>query len=104
MSYLNKEDIETALSKLYEKEEFSPKTSDGVKTIDAVELKDIVGFYDYLKISGDIRGIPYSTDYDINEVIEYYEKALTKAKPKAWHDEKISDVDTSNWVAKDVYK
>ena len=104
MSYLSKEKIEDGLSELYELEEFTPKDYNGVKRIECTKIKDIFGYYDYLKISSDIKGIPYSTEYDLMEVIEYYEKALTKAMSDKEIEAKTSVVDTSDWVEKDVYK
>lgn len=104
MSCLSKEKIEDGLSELYEIEKFTPKDYSGVKRIECTKIKDIFGYYDYLKISSDIRGIPYSTEYDLMEVIEYYEKALTKAMSDEEIEAKTSVVDTSNWDAKEVYK
>jgi len=104
MSYLSKEKIEDGLSELYEIEEFTPKDYNGVKRIECTKIKDIFGYYDYLKISSDIKGIPYSTEYDLMKVIEYYEKSFTKAMSDKEIEAKTSVVDTSDWVEKDVYK
>ena len=104
MSYLTKEKIEDGLSELYEIEEFTPKDYNGVKRIECTKIKDIFGYYDYLKISSDIKGIPYSTEYDLMKVIEYYEKSFTKAMSDKEIEAKTSVVDTSDWVEKDVYK
>ena len=104
MSYLSKEKIEDGLSELYEIEEFTPKDYNGVKRIEFTKIKDIFGYYDYLKISSDIKGIPYSTEYDLMKVIEYYEKSFTKAMSDKEIEAKTSVVDTSDWVEKDVYK
>ena len=105
MSYLSKEKIEDGLSELYELYEFTPKDYNGVKRIECTKIKDIFGYYDYLKISSDIKGIPYSTEYDLMEVIEYYEIALRKAPTEKEVEAFFNNVvDTSDWVAKDVYK
>ncbi len=107
MSYLPKEKIEDGLSELYELEEFTPKDYNGVKRIECTKIKDIFGFYDYLKISSEIKGIPYSTEYDLMEVIEYYEKAFIKAPSEKEVDgffDNVNVVDTSDWNEKDVYK
>tara|TARA_A100001011_G_scaffold400300_1_gene513901 strand:- start:791 stop:1117 length:327 start_codon:yes stop_codon:yes gene_type:complete len=106
MSYLSKEKIESGLSELYELEEFTPKDYAGIKRIECIKIKDIFGYYDYLKISSDLKGIPYSTEYDLMKVIEYYEKALAKAPSEKEVDNffnNINVVDTSDWKAKDVY-
>ena len=109
MSYLSKEKIEDGLSELYKIEEFTSEDHNGVKRIKATKIKDIFGYYDYLKITSEwgVKGIPYSTEYDLMEVIEYYEKAFTEAPSEKEVDgffDNINVVDTSDWVAKDVYK
>ena len=107
MSYLSKEKIEDGLSELYEIEEFTSEDHNGVKRIECSKLKDIFGFYDYLKLIDELPSIPYSTNFDLMKVIEYYEKAFTEAPSEKEVDgffDNINVVDTSDWVAKDVYK
>ena len=104
MSYLSKEKIEDGLSELYKLYEFTPKDYNGVKRIECSKLKDIFGDHDYLKLIGELPSIPYSTNFDLMKVIEYYEKALTEAMSDKEIEAKTSVVDTSDWVEKDVYK
>jgi hypothetical protein len=104
MSYLSKEKIEDGLSELYEIEEFTSEDHNGVKRIECSKLKDIFGDHDYLKLIGELPSIPYSTNFDLMLVIEYYEKSFTKAMSDKEIEAKTSVVDTSDWVEKDVYK
>ena len=104
MSYLTKEKIEDGLSELYEIEEFTSEDYNGVKRIECSKLKDIFGDHDYLKLIGELPSIPYSTNFDLMLVIEYYEKAFIKAPSEKEIEEITSVVDTSDWVEKDVYK
>jgi|TARA_R100000482_G_scaffold117068_1_gene60499 hypothetical protein len=104
MSYLTKEKIEDGLSELYEIEEFTSEDHNGVKRIECSKLKDIFGYYDYLKLVDELPSIPYSTNFDLMKVIEYYEKSFTKAMSDKELEAKTSVVDTSDWVEKDVYK
>ena len=104
MSYLTKEKIEDGLSELYEIEEFTSEDYNGVKRIECSKLKDIFGDHDYLKLIGELPSIPHSTNFDLMKVIEYYEKAFTEAMSDKEIEDKTSVVDTSDWVAKDVYK
>ena len=107
MSYLTKEKIESGLSELYEIEEFTSEDHNGIKRIECSKLKDIFGYYDYLKLIDELPSIPYSTNFDLMKVIEYYEKAFTEAPSEKEVDgffDNINVVDTSDWVAKDVYK
>ena len=105
MSYLTKEKIESGLSELYEIEEFTPKglLPYGIKRIECSKIKDIFGWNDYLKLVSELPSIPYSTDFDLMKVIEYYEKAFTEAMSDAELASKTSVVDTSDWKAEDVY-
>ena len=104
MSYLTKEKIESGLSELYEIEEFTSEDHNGIKRIECSKLKDIFGYYDYLKLIDELPSIPYSTNFDLMKVIEYYEKSFTKAMSDKEIEAKTSVVDTSDWVEKDVYK
>ena len=104
MSYLSKEKIEDGLSELYEIEEFTPKDYNGVKRIACTKIKDIFGYYDYLKLINELPIITFFTYFDLMKVIEYYEKAFIKAPSEKEIEEITSVVDTSNWVEKDVYK
>ena len=107
MSYLSKEKIEDGLSELYKIEEFTSEDYNGVKRIECSKLKDIFGYHDYLKLIGELPSIPYSTNFDLMLVIEHYEKAFIKAPSEKEVDgffDNINVVDTSDWVAKDVYK
>ena len=103
MSYLTKEKIEDGLSELYEIEEFTSEDHNGVKRIECSKIKDIFGWNDYLKLVSKLPSIPYSTNFDLMKVIEYYEKAFTEAMSDAELASKTSVVDTSNWKAEDVY-
>ena len=103
MSYLTKEKIESGLSELYEIEEFTSKDHNGIKRIECSKIKDIFGYYDYLKLIDELPSIPYSTNFDLMKVIEYYEKSFTKAMSDAELASKTSVVDTSDWKAEDVY-
>tara|TARA_Y100000004_G_scaffold30958_1_gene32337 strand:- start:155 stop:469 length:315 start_codon:yes stop_codon:yes gene_type:complete len=104
MSYLTKEKIEDGLSELYEIEEFTPKDYNGVKRIACIKIKDIFGYYDYLKLINELPIITFFNNFDLMKVIEYYEKAFIKAKSEKEIEEITSVVDTSDWVEKDVYK
>jgi hypothetical protein len=103
MSYLTKEKIESGLSELYEIEEFTSEDHNGIKRIECSKIKDIFGYYDYLKLIDELPSIPYSTNFDLMKVIEYYEKSFTKAMSDAELASKTSVVDTSDWKAEDVY-
>ena len=104
MSYLTKEKIEDGLSELYEIEEFTPKDYNGVKRIACTKIKDIFGYYDYLKLINELPIITFFTYFDLMKVIEYYEKAFIKAPSEKEIEEITSVVDTSDWIEKDVYK
>ena len=64
MSYLTKEKIEDGLSELYEIEEFTPKDYNGVKRIACIKIKDIFGYYDYLKLINELPIITFFTYFD----------------------------------------